>query len=150
MHHFAKTDSIWNTFPTSNFIYGAWSLNAPFVFKLKISSYLNFWMKKTFFGAFKLIETSGLVEILSHFFFQKVRGQSFPNLFSKKLYDQKNKIYQTLKSSKKNQKKSRIFRIFFRSGDFFWKSTFFFEKVISMLSFKGSHRSKFLIFFSDF
>ena len=72
-------------------------------FKLNISSYLNFWMKKTFFGAFKLIETSDLVEILSHFFFQKVRGQSFPNLFSKKLYDQKNKIYQTLKSSKKSK-----------------------------------------------
>ena len=96
-------------------------------FKLNISSDLNFWMKKTFFGAFKLIETSGLVEILSHFFFQKVRGQSFPNLFSKKLYDQKNKIYQLLKSSKKI-KKIQDFPDFFQIWWLFLEIYIFFRK----------------------
>ena len=97
-------------------------------FKLNISSDLNFWMKKTFFGAFKLIETSELVEILSHFFFQKVRGQSFPNLFSKKLYDQKNKIYQTVKSSKKNKKNPGFSGFFSDLMTFFGNQHFFSKK----------------------
>ena len=98
-------------------------------FKLKISSYLSFWMKKKFFGAFKLVETSDLVEVHSHYFFGNARGQSFPNLFSEKLYDQKNTIYQTLKSSKK--KKIQDFHDFFRFGGFFRKSRFFLKKSFS-------------------
>ena len=114
-----------------------------------MSSDLSFWIKKAFFGAFKLVEPRDLIKVHHHHFFVKVHDQSFSNLFSEKFFDQKNRIYQTLKSRKKF-KKIRDFHDFFRSDRIFWKTRFFYEKFIFMSNFKLSHRSDFLIFFSNF
>ena len=114
----------------SKFRFASWSLNAPF-FNLKISKKRTFWLKKAYFGAFKLTKSIAFILGANFLLHHKIQIVTNPKLFSKIFYNTQNRIYSIFKFNHIFEKKL----IFFFDFSKFLKNANFHLKISFLINF---------------